>query len=164
MRKEDKILTEKRVRIESEHPYIGADRRTGHCDMHSGEIERTNAHADQIADLYDKHEETRKLLASIKTCIEVSSTKNEANFKMINDVLKRAGDSIESVSKDVKKITDSIVEMQKFKWFRDWMNNARDNLPKVVLYAILALLGLFVIFHWLDIGNVIRTKFLGLPK
>lgn len=46
-----------------------------------------------------------------------------------------------------------------FKWFRDRMNSIGDNLPKAVLY-----IRLFVALHWLDAGNLIKTKFLGLSK
>ena len=156
-----------------ESTYPEVERR--HCAGHSGTQERLAVNKEQIEDLYHKHEDTRRLLGEIKTCISVMSGKMDTGFMAANvamstvsrDVaaLSAANVAMAMVPRDLAILSANYAdiaaqqkELSEFKWFRDWMNKLRNRLPKVVLWGIIAIIGFIAVLNWNAIGDLLRLK------
>lgn len=147
----------------------GEDRRgwitQPHCVDHDKRTEQvgtlladTKAHEGQIADLYDKHEETRKLLYDIKSCVERNSNDMKAGLAKIEEMFfsfnqafqKRtlyADGLVAEFRTEVGVIKDRLIKVEEFQWFRDKMNWIRNNLPWAVMSVVMVGVAALIIMH-----------------
>lgn len=138
-----------------------------HCEVHSGNIKSLETHKDQIGDLYDKHNDMKDIMAEIRTSIATLTLTMDNGFR-------EAGKAVQDLSCDIKKMNEQrektikyyddivvdfrkqMLELEKFKWFRDWMNKSRDKLPKFLFWLIMSAFGALIMIHQLDIFRFFR--------
>ena len=143
----------------------------------------------QVDDLYDKHQMSIERYESIKICLErldltvktgfemqISNTKNleemfnkqlKTSEEIFNKQLKtndalivKYDGIIDGFNKQFRTITDSLVEINAFKWFRDGMNKLRDKLPWWALWGLIVAIGILICINGTEFGARL-TKFLG---
>lgn len=141
----------------------------GHCNGHSGIMALLHEHSKTIADLYEKHDETRKVLEEIKLCTMSMSLKMEQGFKECNDSISKLTcevahsriertETLKHYDGIVETVSKRLDELDKFKWFRDRINKWHDNLPVIIFSFIMSIIGILTILHWINIGEFLKGR------
>jgi len=142
------------------------------CPYHENQTQATAAlatraevHADQIADLYDKHTETMRLLNEINLCMKTTTKEMRLGFERLEGII---ADLSKTIDKQYEYIESMIVEqkgiiedmqrrigkLEEFEWFRKKMTWARDNLPWFVFYILFAGIIALMLFHSVEEGFI----------
>lgn len=151
-----------------------------HCGEHEENIKTISriettvkSHEERISDLYDKHEEVMDMLTQMKVCMENMNGNMQKNFikqeltygqlnqsfldhtNLSNSLLEKYDKIIENFNSQLSVINGKLSELDKFKWFRDRLNKAKECLPDVVLWIFIAFLAFLASEHWLDLSGKI---------
>jgi len=155
---------------------MGETMGNNHCGAHEGNCEKLKEHGGSITDLYDKHNEAKDILTEIKIAIATMAVKMESGFNKADRDIKDLACDIKKMNEqrdatikyydtvvaDVRasmvKMEEQVKELKDFQWFRDWMNSARNNLPKAIFWLILSVFGAMVLIHQLDLTRFFRGK------
>lgn len=140
-----------------------------HCETHSGTVALLSEHSKAIADLYEKHDETRRVLEEIKLCTMSMSLKMEQGFKECNDSISKLTcevaysrtertETLKHYDGIVETVNKRLDELDKFKWFRDRINNWHDNLPAIIFSIVMSFIGLMMILHWVNVGDFLKGR------
>jgi len=121
-----------------------------HCEEHSGNMERIRSMEQRMTELEEARIEMMRLYASIN-----------ANVASINTKMSVQCTTLATMSNTIDKLLATCEELAKFKWFRDWANGIKDNLPKVVVYVILGVLIILAMLHNIDIWAILKKKIMG---
>lgn len=154
-----------------------------HCDNHIENCERLAAlealsnrfelDVEEIKTAQNEHlAEQRKLsdlMKDIKVCVEKNSVSHRYIVESI-DMMKTDFKQHLKASEDIQKwgydiadqIDQRLIEVEKFKWFRTWMTETRDNLPKMmlryVIFGVLTIVFALIMLHWDSVGQILNSK------
>jgi chromosome segregation ATPase len=133
------------------------------CDQHDRTLERVGRvetscqvieqfklmQVSQVEDLYDKYNNLTQVNTEIMEKLARIET-NQGNYLVkLTDLCKSFGEFKE-------EITDTIDDINKFKWFRDRVNKWRDNLPGFILWVALGILVLVAISQDLSFSKIAK--------
>lgn len=137
-----------------------------HLELEKGAVamrERMNGYDDCIerienmmTELFNSRNAHTETLHKIDLCV----TRTSGEIASIKAAIKERsdkGDAIISWAHDKCKEYDAkLMELDEFQWFRKWMNDIRNDLPKFILYGIGTVLGILMLMHWSGIGDAIK--------
>ena len=126
-------------------------------------------HATSIDTLFEIKDETNRILGEIQLSMQ-RLTINMSNMQTslcddIKELRKYYSEGMGEIKYSVKKHNDNSIkdiehydrivdefranfkELDSFKWFRNWMNDAKDKLPKIIWYSLLSLIGILILYH-----------------
>ena len=140
-----------------------------HCEGHSGTLALLQEHTRAIADLYEKHDDTRAILNEIKLCTATMAMKLDNGFDQATKNLAVLSAQIEKFQVEREKtltyydaivadIQKQLAEINEFKWFRTRLNKWKDNLPSFIFGLIMMLIGLLAVLNWPAIGDLLWKK------
>ena len=140
-----------------------------HCDTHSGIVALLSEHSRAIADLYEKHDDVKTMLAEIKLCTATMQLEMKQGFKEANDSITKLTceiaqsrvertETLKHYDSIVETVSKRLDELDKFKWFRDRLNRWHDNLPVIIFSLIMSIIGILTILHWINIGEFLKGR------
>ena len=137
-----------------------------HCAEHSGSMQMLSQMERNISDLYDKHEETTKLLTDLRLEMSRRATAMEAYLQGLNLAMGRMEDLLknqaaleaqryDTINAEIRKLSIRVEALEGYSWFGAALNKARDNAVALILGGLLSLL-VYTLAHSADFADAIK--------
>ena len=137
-----------------------------HCAEHSGSMQMLAQLERNISDLYDKHEETTKLLTDLRLEMSRRATAMEAYLQGLNLAMSRMGDLLkdqgaleaqryDTINAEIRELSGRVEALEGYSWFGAALNKVRDNAITLFLGGLLTLL-IYTLAHSSDFINTIK--------
>lgn len=110
----------------------------------------------QIEDLQKRDAEMLDLLHSIRSMVERNSDKLDTFMSGFQKRIEYGDRVIADRQEEMNKVWKEINDINQFRWFRLWATHLRDNLPVILVKAILGLIALLAILNWFSIGTILK--------
>jgi len=165
-------MAEEKRRREDRIPF--PDRRTSdHCEHHEDHIgriadalartsvleERTEKQDDMISELFDKYNTTQRDYTDIKEKLGRVEQKQDAVLLKVTSLCNRFERHEEKEERQDHDVQIAIDEINKFAWFRNWMNSMRDRLPGFIMWIILVTIGMLVVVSEIRLSDWFKRVF-----
>ena len=136
------------------------------CAEHSGSMQMLAQLERNISDLYDKHEETTKLLTDLRLDMSRRATGMEACLQGLNLALGRMEDLLKNqavletqrydlTNAEIRELSGRVEALEGYSWFGAALNKARDNAVALILGGLLSLL-VYTLAHSADFADAIK--------
>ena len=140
------------------------------CSMYSAQMAIVNENTKQIADLYNKHEETLESYNELKLETVKLSAKVDYGFDQVNKSILQLCDTVkgfqteraqtlkhyDGVVEDVyAKISDLSTKEKSIRWFTDKLTKLNNNFA---FYAVIFILGIFLFLSAIQNGTFGKFK------
>lgn len=144
-------------------------RQSFHCPAHVNTQERVatlealeEVHKREVRTLFAKIDDHGRILNSIKICTESINGKLETYERDRKERFIKEAENHTEYTEAMVSINKKFIELDKSKWFHEWVNRMKDSMPMIILKVILWIIAILAILHWLDVGRLLK-KMMGVP-